>query len=99
IRLWIAKSVDDTVLSGVVMYLTDMVAHAQYIASSPEGFNTNALSGLLNHIIGYYGEWCTFFDFGISTEDHGRYLNEGLVRQKNGLGGRGTVTLSLKISL
>jgi hypothetical protein len=30
-----------------------------------------------------------FFDFGISNEDAGRYLNATLVAQKEGFGGRG----------
>jgi len=29
-----------------------------------------------------------FFDFGISTENGGRYLNEGLIAQKESFGGR-----------
>ena len=29
-----------------------------------------------------------YFDFGISTEDGGRVLNEGLIYQKEGFGGR-----------
>ena len=40
-----------------------------------------------------------YFDFGISNEDHGRYLNEGLVRQKSRLGGRGIVYNTFEICL
>ena len=29
-----------------------------------------------------------YFDFGVSVEDGGRYLNEGLIFQKEGFGGR-----------
>ena len=32
-----------------------------------------------------------WFDFGISNEDHGRVLNEGLVMQKEGFGARSVV--------
>jgi hypothetical protein len=32
-----------------------------------------------------------YFDFGISTEKHGRYLNVGLVEYKESWGGRTTV--------
>ena len=99
IKLWTAKTPDETIQAGVVMYLTDKVAHSQYIASSPAGFRTNALSGLLNHLVTHYGRERSYFDFGISTEDHGKILNEGLIRQKNGLGGRGTVTITLHITL
>ena len=37
--------------------------------------------------------------FGISNEDHGRYLNEGLVQQKSRLGGRGIVYNTFEITL
>ncbi len=29
-----------------------------------------------------------YFDFGISTGQEGKYLNEGLIAQKEGFGGR-----------
>lgn len=29
-----------------------------------------------------------YFDFGISTEDNGKFLNQGLISQKEGFGGR-----------
>jgi len=32
-----------------------------------------------------------YFDFGISTEKEGHYLNEGLIAQKEGFGGRAVV--------
>ena len=32
-----------------------------------------------------------WLDFGISTEEAGRYLNEGLIAQKEGFGGRTVV--------
>ena len=34
-----------------------------------------------------------YFDFGISTEDDGRYLNEGLLNFKEAYGGRGAIHL------
>ena len=40
-----------------------------------------------------------YFDFGISNEDHGQWLNEGLVQQKSRLGGRGIVYNSYQIKL
>ena len=40
-----------------------------------------------------------YFDFGISNEDHGRYLNEGLVRQKCRLGGRGIAYHVMEVNI
>lgn len=87
-------------LAGVVMYLSRPVAHCQYIGASPLGKELKALTLLFDHLIkesaaqGY-----RYFDFGISNEDHGRYLNAGLVGQKSRLGGRGIVYNTYEISL
>jgi len=91
IKLYTA-TLDGEMLAGVVMYLSRPVAHCQYIAASPTGKDSKALTLLFGHLIDQFkGEGYRYFDFGISNEDHGRYLNEGLVRQKSRLGGRGIV--------
>ncbi|MBR1804073.1 MAG: GNAT family N-acetyltransferase [Muribaculaceae bacterium] len=83
----------DQLLAGVVMYYTHRVAHSQYIASSPHGRECHALTLLFHHLIDDATlRGCRYFDFGISTEDHGRLLNRGLAQQKSRLGGRGTAT-------
>lgn len=38
-----------------------------------------------------------YFDFGISTEQNGKYLNEGLIAQKEGFGGRTTCNQLLEM--
>lgn len=99
IRLYTA-TLDGELLAGVVMYLSMPVAHCQYIGASPRGKDSKALTLLFDYLIqestqsGY-----RYFDFGISNEDHGRYLNEGLVRQKCRLGGRGIVYNTFEINL
>ncbi|MDE7462184.1 MAG: GNAT family N-acetyltransferase [Muribaculaceae bacterium] len=77
--------------AGVCVYLCGRVAHAQYICSSGEGRAKGAPAFLFDHLIGQFSTACDYFDFGISTEEHGRILNEGLYAQKTGLGGRGVV--------
>lgn len=87
-------------LAGVVMYLSQPVAHCQYIGASPQGKDIKALTLLFDHLIGEsQQQGYRYFDFGISNEDHGRYLNEGLVRQKSRLGGRGIVYNTFEIDL
>jgi len=81
---------DGELVAGVVLYLTPMVTHCQYIGASPKGKEVKALSLLFDALITEATErGCRWFDFGISNEQHGRYLNEGLLQQKNRLGGRG----------
>lgn len=91
IKLYTA-TLEGQLLAGVVMYLSRPVAHCQYIGASPMGKDSKALTLLFSHLIELYKDaGYRYFDFGISNEDHGRYLNEGLVRQKSRLGGRGIV--------
>ena len=91
IKLYTA-TLHNELLAGVVMYLSHPVAHCQYIGASPQGKDIKALTLLFDHLINEsQQQGYRYFDFGISNEDHGRYLNEGLVRQKSRLGGRGIV--------
>ena len=99
IRLYTA-TLDGELLAGVVMYLSAPTAHCQYIGASPHGKDSKALTLLFEHLIGECArEGFRYFDFGISNEDHGRYLNEGLVRQKFRLGGRGIVYNTFEVAL
>jgi hypothetical protein len=83
---------DNIMLAGVVMYESNMnVAHAQYIANSPIGRKMNALDILFEYLINYYAGKKKYFDFGISTEQEGRYLNESLIFYKESFGARACV--------
>lgn len=96
IKLFVAE-VNQEVLAGVVIYETDTVAHAQYIASSEEGLACGALDGLFQMLIHQYAGNKRYFDFGISTESQGTILNEGLARQKEQFGGATVVHSVLTI--
>lgn len=88
IRLVVAKE-NNVVVGGTVLYLTPRVVHSQYIAASERGKTIHALDLLFQTVIRNALEHHAFFDFGISTEEHGTYLNEQLIYQKEGFGGRG----------
>ncbi len=87
IRLYVAKRGDET-LAGTVAYETSEVIHAQYISASPEGRDIGALDLLMSRLI-TEPSGKRYFDFGISCESGGRFLNRGLLYQKEGFGGRG----------
>lgn len=78
---------DGEVLAGIVMFITPQVAHAQYISASEAGKECGALDGLIDYLIERYRPTHRYFDFGISTFDAGRQLNEGLITQKEEFGG------------
>lgn len=73
----------------VMIYDTQRVAHAQYIASTPLGRELNLLTPLFDYLIRERYSDKAYFDFGISNEDSGRYLNAGLLRQKFSYGATG----------
>jgi hypothetical protein len=99
IRLTVA-TIDGEIVAGVVLFVTQQVAHCQYIAASPEGKAKKALTAVFDHIIKEAtAKGLKWVDFGTSNEDHGRILNEGLVQQKARLGGRGIVYNTYKITL
>ena len=76
------------VIGGVVMYLTPQVAHAQYSSATPEGKLLGVLDAIYDRIMHQDLKDYPYFDFGKSTEDAGHILNEQLVFQKEGFGGR-----------
>ncbi|MBQ9204659.1 MAG: GNAT family N-acetyltransferase [Prevotella sp.] len=88
IRLFVAKE-NGVTIAGTVLYVTDRVVHSQYIAANDRGKQRHALDLLFEVVIEQALEQHTYFDFGISTEKHGTYLNEQLIYQKEGFGGRG----------
>lgn len=78
-------------LAGVVVYESECVAHAQYIAAGEEGKRSGALDLVLEHLLNEEYPGKRYFDFGISTEQGGRYLNAGLAENKQGFGARAVV--------
>jgi len=74
--------------AGVWLFDFGHVLHTQYLASSEHGRACGALDFLLAHIIDQYSPLKRALSFGTSTEKAGRYLNEGLLLQKEGVGAR-----------
>jgi Acetyltransferase (GNAT) domain len=77
-----------SMLAGVVIYETDRVAHAQYTAANEAGKEKCALDLLFHVLLSEVYAEKPCFDFGVSTEHGGRYLNRGLMEQKEGFGAR-----------
>ncbi|HIW44727.1 MAG TPA: GNAT family N-acetyltransferase [Candidatus Prevotella stercoripullorum] len=88
IRLYMSYLGDEP-LGGTVVYLNGDTVHTQYISASPEGKRLGALDALFGELICNVYSSYRYFDFGRSTERGGAYLNEALIFQKEGFGGRG----------
>jgi hypothetical protein len=90
IRLFAARRGGDMV-AGVVIYETARVAHTQYIGANEDGRNLGALDLIFQHLLSERYAAKHYFDFGISNEDDGLYLNSGLIGNKESYGARATV--------
>ncbi len=88
IRLYAATR-DGRTLGGTVLYDCGRVVHAQYISASPEGKALRVIDAVIDFVLGHAMGGGGWLDFGKSTEEGGRILNEGLIYQKEGFGGRG----------
>jgi hypothetical protein len=87
IRLFTASR-GGRLLGGVVVYRSERVAHAQYIAATDEGRELGCLDVLVDRLLNETYADVPYFDFGISTEDGGRRLNVGLIDNKESYGAR-----------
>ncbi len=89
----------DIMVAGVIVYENTTVVHTQYIASTDEGKELFAGDLLLDFLInGQYVEK-RYFDFGISTEKEGRFLNVGLITQKEEFGASAVVYDTYELEL
>lgn len=88
IKLYLATK-DDEALGGTVLFVMPKVIHTQYISASPKGKELGALDILFDKLINQQYVNYAWFDFGQSTENNGNTLNENLIFQKEGFGGRG----------
>lgn len=89
-------------MAGCMLFVTDNVVHVQYIASSDDGCKTGALDWLFSRMFGFIASQfprASYLDFGNCTEDGGRFLNEGLIFQKEGFGGRAVCYDTYQIDL
>jgi len=92
-NIWfVVAKLHTEVVAGVVLFITPSVFHAQYIATSETGSGVCALDGIFEHCIELARKaGARYFDFGISNERDGRYLNTGLYQFKSEFGGGGMV--------
>lgn len=95
----LAAFYNDKMIAGTVLFIYDNVIHTQYMAASELAREIGALDLTIATVIENYKENKKWLDFGISTEDYGHFLNEGLISQKEGFGGRTNIYQTWKIEL
>lgn len=87
IKLYVVKR-EERIVAGTVIFESRQVAHVQYIAAGDEGREFGALDLLFKHLINERYRQMEYVDMGTSNENDGLFLNEGLIFQKEGFGGR-----------
>ena len=89
----------EKLIAGTVLFIYDNAIHTQYMAANDIAREIGALDLTISTVIESYKPSKDWLDFGISTEDCGHYLNEGLIAQKEGFGGRTNVYQTWKINV
>lgn len=87
------------IIAGTVIFEYAQVVHTQYMAADEVARQIGALDLTISTVIDTFKEKKLWLDFGISTEDGGKYLNEGLISQKEGFGGRTNVYEMWKLEI
>ena len=98
IRLFAAYH-QNKMIAGSLIFEYENVVHTQYMAANDTARQIGALDLTISFIIDTYKEAKTWLDFGISSEDAGKVLNEGLISQKEGFGGRTNTYMTWEIDL
>ena len=86
-------------IAGTVLFIYENAVHTQYMAANDTAREIGALDLTIASVIESFKDSKEWLDFGISTEEGGHYLNEGLISQKEGFGGRTNVYQTWKIVL
>jgi hypothetical protein len=85
IRLY-AAYLNEVMIAGTVLFVTTQVVHSQYIASKENKNETGSLDGLHHYLLTQAFPNYRWFDFGISNEENGKKLNQGLSYWKQSFG-------------
>ena len=77
---------EDKIIAGTTVFETETVAHCQYISKNEDENNLGSLDFLFQYLIQERFAQKRFFDFGISNENQGKNLNDGLSYWKESFG-------------
>lgn len=78
---------EDQIVAGTTLFVMPNVVNVQYISANEEGKKSAALDLLFEYVIDYF-QSKKYFTFGISNEQHGRKVNNGLMFWKETFGAR-----------
>jgi hypothetical protein len=82
---------NDKIVAGNTIFETNLVAHSQYISGNSYKNELGSLDFLHDYLISNIFKDKKYFDFGMSNENQGKNINEGLLYWKESFGAN-TVT-------
>jgi len=82
---------NNKIVAGTTIFETSLVAHSQYISGNSDKNELGSLDFLHDFLISIVFKDKKYFDFGISNENQGKNINEGLLYWKESFGAR-TIT-------
>lgn len=77
---------NDKIVAGTTIFETKNVAHAQYISGNEDKATLGSVDFLYHELITNVFKNKKYFDFGISNENQGKKLNQGLSYWKESFG-------------
>lgn len=77
---------EDEIIAGTTIFETESAAHCQYISKNPNKESLGGLDFLFHFLIHERFTDKRYFDFGISNENQGKNLNQGLTYWKESFG-------------
>ncbi|TBX68743.1 GNAT family N-acetyltransferase [Flavobacterium silvisoli] len=82
---------EGNIVAGTTVFVTDRVAHSQYISGNDQKSELGSLDFLHYYLLTEVFADKAYFDFGTSHEDNGQKINEGLLYWKESFGAKTTV--------
>ena len=79
---------NNEIIAGTTIFESKNVVHSQYISGKKEWNHLGGLDFLHHHLITKEFKEKHFFDFGISNENQGKNINQGLLFWKESFGAR-----------
>lgn len=77
---------NNEIVAGTTVFVSQQVAHPQYISGQSEKNQLGSIDYLYYYLISDVFRDKRFFDFGISNEQQGRKLNQGIIFWKESFG-------------
>jgi hypothetical protein len=82
---------ENKMVAGTTVFVTEKVAHSQYISGNAQKNELGSLDFLHHYLLTEVFQDKAYFDFGISHEENGQKINEGLLYWKESFGAKTTV--------